>query len=381
MADLDGNFFDELRPWSRLKNRILGSYMSPYLAKVARRRERIILVDAFAGPGRYSDGTAGSPLIICQAAERYAKGKYDAYFFNNNEDHHDLLKSIINKQQLYFAHAKFGDGIEQLNQLIAGLRDETLFLYIDPYGLDCEFEVLRPLLEREKSFSTEIFINLHMPISHRLSSRHAVKGKADFGPRIQSYHEKLTRVYGGNYWRNDLLDDAKTKEREKELVDHYREKLSSSGYLTYTGACPIREKTDSATKYTMIFASPHPDALLLLNDEMCKAFNDHMHSHWVKDTLFADSSWIDWRNAEKLQGIVVEYVEKYPEHSRIDLWQRIVVEYFMLFTSSEYKKAVKAACDSGEITCVTPVVRGSERPTKRLNDNCVFKLPDQQSML
>ncbi|MCY3715811.1 MAG: hypothetical protein OXG92_05035, partial [Chloroflexi bacterium] len=80
MSSYREDFFDENRPWSKLKNRILDSYMTPYLAKVNRRIQRIMLVDAFAGPGKMADGSPGSPLIMAGAAERYVRDKYKAYF-------------------------------------------------------------------------------------------------------------------------------------------------------------------------------------------------------------------------------------------------------------------------------------------------------------
>ncbi len=382
MSDYHDDFFDEQKPWSRLKNRILGSYMPPYLAKVAKLGKRILIVDAFAGPGRFKDGTAGSPLIIAKAAERFAPGKYDAYFFNNRESHHKLLASILERQGISAAKPVFGDAIEQLTHLIERLRDETLFLYFDPYGLNCEFDLLRPLLERHKSFSTEILINLHMPISHRLGSRHRVQRDGIEDSQIKSYHEKLTRVYGGDFWRDILVEGqyANAKEREEVLIDNYRGLLASTGYLSFTGACPIREKTDSATKYFMVFASPHPDALLLLNDEMCKSFNAHMHNQEVKDTLFADSSWTEWRNPGRIRDIALQSVHDFPRETRLELWRRIVGAHFMRFTKSEFGKAIKHLCDTGKIECITPVIRGGTRPTKRLNDNCAF-MPSATSIM
>ena len=71
-------------------------------------------------------------------------------------------KAFWRSKEFLQAKPVFGDAIDQLKRLIANLRDETLFLYIDPYGLNCEFDVLRPLLERDKRFSiSEILINLH----------------------------------------------------------------------------------------------------------------------------------------------------------------------------------------------------------------------------
>ncbi len=378
MADYHESFFDESRPWSHLKNRILGSYMTPYLAKVSKRREKIILIDAFAGPGKMADDSPGSPLIICKAAEKHAQGKYKSFFFNIKLDHHKRLEATLEKGGYPSVRPIHGDAIAELTKLISSLRDETVFLYIDPYGLDCEFDVLIPLLNRNTEYSTEILINLHMPITHRLGSRKALGSEDSDETRIISYHEKLTRAYGGEYWKDVLLSTEfdNAKDREKRLIELYREKLASTGYLNFTGACPVREKDDSQTKYFMVFASPHPDALLLLNDNMCKSFNTFMHDQAVKNTFFADSSWSDWRDPKKLQDVVVEYVDRYKGCNRKEIWQRIVQDHFMLFTSSEYKKAMKANCDSERIVCVTPIEKGGTRRTQRLNDYCVFKVPE-----
>ena len=382
MSDYHDDFFDEQKPWSRLKNRILGSYLPPYLAKVARLRKRIILLDAFAGPGAFLDGTAGSPLIICDAAERYAKGEYVAYFINNNLLHHNTLKAILGEKGLESAIPSYGDAISTISQLISNLRDETLFLYIDPYGLDCEFDSLRPLLERDKKSSTEILINLHMPISHRLGSRNAVLGDDPVDSRVQSYHDKLTRVYGGDYWIQDLIlnDHANAKDRERALVAHYREKLASTGYLTFTGTCPIREKTESATKYFMVFASRHPDSMLLFNDEMCKCYNSYMHDQDSQDTLFSNLTWQDWRNPNELTELILSYIDDSEGVSRRDLWLRIVQRHFMHFTSSEYRKALENLRRDGRIDCFTSSNDGPLVRTRRLNDNTIIKVARQKTL-
>lgn len=321
--------------------------------------------------------------MIANAAEKYAAGKYDAYFFNIRKSHHVLLKERLKRQGISAAKPMLGDGIAELKGLIAGLCDETLFLYIDPFGLNCDFDVLRPLLERDNRHSTEILINLSMPISHRLSSRLAMQNLEAQDQPIDSFHQKLTRVYGGEYWRDSLLSDdySDAKERERVLIRQYCSELKRTEYLTYAGACPIREKSDSATKYFMVFASPHPDALLLLNDSMCKSFEEHMQSQWAKETMFADLPWTEWRDPLKLQELVVDYVDSNAGANRKEIWVKIVQDHFMLFTSSEYKKAVKANCDSNRLVCETPVAKGGVRPTRMLNDECVFGLPKQQTML
>src|SRR5262249_44447547 len=124
--------------------------------------------------------------------------------------------------------------------------------------------------------------------------------------------------------------------------------------------------------YYMIFASPHPDSMLLFNDGMCKAFNKYMLTEETKDTLFADVPWTEWRDTKELTDIVVEYTRKYPSKTRKELWTFIVQDYFMRFTEPEYRQSVTNAIDNGRIFCSTPI-KSKARPTKSLNDNCVLE--------
>ncbi len=372
MSSRTATFFrsQDEHPWSRIKNQVLGSYMTPYIAKVMSRvRQPLLLIDAFAGPGRDEDGNPGSPLIICQAAELKAKGNYRAIFFNNRREYHEQLEQVLTAAGWTpAAQAILGDSQDLLRMLVPLLTTQSVFLYVDPFGLDCEFDLLEPFLDRNKAYSTEILINLQAPILHRLAAREAYHFQTGDPNDIAQKHDKLTRTLGGDYWKDALLstENIDTKTREQLVVAGYRRRLSSTGYLTYTGACPIQEGRDSRTKYYMIFASRHPDAMVLFNDAMCKAFNQYMNENEVAGTLFADQPWTAWRDTATLVELVVEYVSRFPDKKRKHLWPLIINDYFMLFTESEYKRAVTQAAETGRIMSPT------ERPTKRLNDDCVL---------
>src|SRR5438874_3685965 len=64
-------FFEKKRPWSRYKDFILRYYLEPYIAKVATLGKPILVVDCFAGCGRFGDGEAGSPLIIAPIIKKW----------------------------------------------------------------------------------------------------------------------------------------------------------------------------------------------------------------------------------------------------------------------------------------------------------------------
>lgn len=374
---MESGFFKGKRPWSKIKDQILGQYMRPYLAKVATLGKPIILIDAFAGPGKFEDGAAGSPLIICQAAEQRVRDSYLAIFVNREKEHHDqlshVLSSFIEQQKVIPIH---GTADALLAKVRDVLGDHTVFLYLDPFGLKgCEFAVIEPFLRRDRAHSTEIVVNLSIPTMHRLAARRAVAaGRAD-DPQIRAFHKRLTKVLGGDYWKDILWDDSKEPEaKAEEVMAVYREKiLGLDEPRAFSGSCPVREKEGSGIKYYVTFYSRHRDAMLLMNNAMCVAYHQRMHEAWSDGTLFANTDWKDARDTRGLDSLVLGTVRETPRKSRLDVWVDIVQKAFMRFTDSEYKKAVARLVKEKKLAFDD--VRG----TGRLNDEARLYLPEGRS--
>lgn len=73
----DDEFFDTCEDWSRRKHLILEHYLPPATAKLRRVSpdRRVIILDGFAGRGRYEDGTPGSPVHMGQLADKVRSWK------------------------------------------------------------------------------------------------------------------------------------------------------------------------------------------------------------------------------------------------------------------------------------------------------------------
>ncbi|MCB7130319.1 MAG: three-Cys-motif partner protein TcmP, partial [Candidatus Brocadiales bacterium] len=200
---MTNSFFRGKRPWSNIKDQVLGSYMPPYLSKVAKLNKPILIVDAFAGPGKFEDSSPGSPLIICQAAEKHARDQYLAIFVNREKEDHEKLSSVlrafIDQEKVISIYGPAESLLAEVHQI---LTDQTVFLYIDPFGLKgCEFSLLEPFIMRDKVHSTEIVINLSVPTIHRLAACKAVAaGRKDL-KQIRGFNRRLTQVLGGDYWQ------------------------------------------------------------------------------------------------------------------------------------------------------------------------------------
>jgi three-Cys-motif partner protein len=364
IADRSAGFFKGKRPWSVIKDQILGSYITPYLSKVGKLNRRIVLIDAFAGPGKFDDDTPGSPLIICQAAEKHAAGNYLAIFVNcETADHQKLthvLSSFIERRSVIPILGTAADLLTRVREVLA---DQTVFLYLDPFGLKgCEFATIEPFLQRANEHSTEIVINLSVPIMHRLAARNAIAGGGPVPSKVQSFHKRLSAVLGGDYWQPIFWDSSKTpEEKTNEVMAKYRKRLTEFG-LPYSGSCPVREKMGGRVKYYITFCSRHPDAMLLMNDAMCTAYHQRMHEAQTIGTLFEGTSWKDRRGSAELQNLVVELVAAVPGRNRRELWIDVVQQRFMRFLASEYKGAVKA------LVATTKLRVEDARGTGRLND-------------
>ena len=54
----------DLEPHTAKKREILSRYFQAWLPILARWNSRVLYIDGFAGPGEYSKGEDGSPVII-----------------------------------------------------------------------------------------------------------------------------------------------------------------------------------------------------------------------------------------------------------------------------------------------------------------------------
>lgn len=364
MASNTDDFFEGKRPWSIIKDEVLASYMPIYLAKVKFLQRPILIVDGFAGPGIFDDGTEGSPIIICRSADAFLKGGYQAVFINKNKEHHQKLTHVLEKENWQgSARSILGDTTKILPMLPAIIRDFTVFLYLDPFGpTGSSFNLLEPFLTRGTAHSTEIVLMLHMPVLHRLAARNKFNEGGET-PQIHNSHMTLTRVFGGDYWKKIMFNpDLTTEEREKQLVSAYTAKLSQ--YLPYVGSCPVRTSERDRIKYFIVFASGHPDAMLKMNDIMAQAYFKRMHMSAFAGTLFEKTTWEEQRTTKGLREAIILQSVKYPGFTRKNLWVKVIQENFMRYLEKEYRAAVNLLINEGVLACPTP------RKTKRLNDDC-----------
>jgi hypothetical protein len=158
-------------------------------------------------------------------------------------------------------------------------------------------------------------------------------------------------------------------DKEEQIVNAYKQRLAR--FLRYVCSCPVREADETRVKYHIVFASRHVDGLLLMNDIMLDAYNEHTFDAAMQEMpLFADGQ-LDWKQSrhgerEALKRVICQTVEEHPGKTRSEVWKQVVLGHFMQFRASEFRQVVAELVGRGNLQCPTP------RRGNRLNDQCVL---------
>src|SRR5215472_12785596 len=136
-----------LEPHSKGKHEILRRYTEAWLPIMSRRNPRVVIVDAFAGPGRYLDGELGSPLILLDAylnhSHRPNMGAEVVYLFiEARHDRMEYLRSEVASRSLpdnvrvHCVEGRYEDIFRrQLSSVQqAGRQLAPTFAFVDPFG-------------------------------------------------------------------------------------------------------------------------------------------------------------------------------------------------------------------------------------------------------
>ena len=151
---------------------VLQHYMGAWLPILTSWNGRVLFIDAFAGPGEYSDGESGSPVIALRAlinhrARSQIWSQVNYLFIEKDEDRSNHLEDVLRdlKGRLpprcnyevinsTFDETLTGvlDNIDQQNARLA-----PAFVLVDPFGVsETPMRVIGRILENSRS---EIYVS------------------------------------------------------------------------------------------------------------------------------------------------------------------------------------------------------------------------------
>jgi len=372
------NFFKEKKPWSIFKDNILDYYLTPYFYKILATRKPIVVIDCFAGKGRFEDGNAGSPLIIAEhIKEMLSKGRSATGVFIEKKYADDLTKNMAGYKRCYIVDGMFEKEVENILKLPNNLN---VFLYVDPYGVkNLEFTNFERLKARGFN-SLELLMNFNSFGFLREGCR-LLKcgGLFEEGSIDQDYEvealdeiEAWNGVAGGDYWQSIIkgkisgsLDIYKAEEL---FLAEYTKRLRQ--VFKYVINIPIKIKTKNLPKYRLVFATNHKDGLMLMVDNMNRAWKNILEnekeilererSHQTSFEFNLDSG----QGSNDIGAYIMEVLCESKRMKLEDLLVEVIQNNGIDYSSRDIKEAVKTLELKGNISIerIPPFTKKTKKP-------------------
>ena len=351
------NFFKSKKGWSRQKDGIFDCYLLPYIAKILTTHRPLVIIDCFAGKGRFDDGNTGSPIIIADhissVLESDKENKNIRGLFIESKYGRDLETNLRNYKNCEVWQGTFEENVNRILELDSRCN---LFLYIDPYGIKCldfqQFELIK-----NKNFSSlEMLLNFNSFGFLREGCRLLNLNYENLFKDDQSEDEyeldesntteRMNNIAHGEYWQS-IIDDYKNDKidmfkAEELFLNEYMKQIKN--LFTYNVNIPIRLKIGNIPKYRLIFGTNHQEGFIIMADTM-------------------NGSWKKLKNVQRgCQKVLFEYEFPDPsiqpgfdlkegilnvlrKHNKSLLLQELLVELFenygIAFSEKEYNGKIK----------------------------------------
>lgn len=261
---ISGTVWD-LEPHTAKKHEILRRYFQAWLPILAQSNERLLYVDAFAGPGKYSKGEDGSPLVVLKAARDHVvkfRSELLCLFVESENDRYEHLVKVLNEiKPTLPANIKFrplqGRFNEHLSEILTELDEQKrhkapTLAFVDPFGFSqIPFKDIARLMRYPKC---EVFVNFMYDEINRFLS-------------FPNFAQHFDSLFGLPEWRK-VLNVEQPIDRFVALYNLYREQLKK--VARYIRAFLMLNKFNTPD-YLLFFATDHLAGLEAMKQAMWKA--------------------------------------------------------------------------------------------------------------
>jgi three-Cys-motif partner protein len=335
----------------------------------------VVVVDCFSGPGRFKDGTEGSPLIIAKAVSQITgKGKaVSAIFIEEKRKYFQQLQESVKDYRDFCrtVHGSFEDSSKEVAELA---RKSTVFAYIDPYGIKpLRFDILAAIYSNlARGSSVEVLLNFRASslVRNGLAALKCGKpGETECDISFAQEEEvdrtmspaDLDVIAGGNYWREIVTRDIPFAEKEEQCVSEYVQLMKR--YFDEVCTYGIKEKYEHAVpKYRLLFGSRHEDAFILMNESICKARDTFLGKQRVDGYLFDMRADNETHDPNRLRNAILGSLTASMKRKKLIV--RAMRGIFAEYKESEYKRMIGMLLKEGRLS----VKSGKTR----INDNDVL---------
>lgn len=261
----------ELDDHSAAKHKILETYLKAWFPIICRWNNRVNYIDGFAGPGKYSKGELGSPIIALNVAKNHSvklTSQLNFIFIEADKKRAEHLESEINSLTIpenFKTHVVNGEFHIQTIQLLDYLNKDNntlapTFAFIDPFGFSgIPFNIIERLLAIPK---VEVFLTFMVGSINRFIED-------------DKTGQHIKELFGSDDVENIIKN---SEEREKDLRAFYQKKLEkNANFVRYFKMCDNNDRTI----YYLFFATNNElgnvrmkEAMWKVDDEGFYRFSD-----------------------------------------------------------------------------------------------------------
>ena len=256
----------DLEPHTKAKHEILKRYMQAWMPIMGMSKfPQIVYIDGFAGPGRYSQGEEGSPIIALNAAleqQTRIAARVSFLFVEKDGERASTLQAILDEIAIpsnftvrVYATDTFENAIGGLlsRLWVEGRKLPPTFAFIDPFGWSgVPFSTVNRIL----SFSScEVLVTFMYEEINRF-----------IGHPDQESNFNL--FFGTDKWK-DIISISDSRERNRQLHGLYLDQLRHAANARYVRSFEMRNDND-VTDYYLFYATNSLMGLKKMKEAMWK---------------------------------------------------------------------------------------------------------------
>ena len=260
--------------------------MPPFLAMTGSTSDkgRVVVMDGFAGRGRYPDGSPGSAELIMRAVQRLRGSRTVAAFFAETDpDTYRQLDAVVSEYAATGLPVKAlpGSAEEHLDAVIAAARGVPLFLFLDPCGALLPFSRLAQVIGAERRAvppPTEVLLNFSADLTRRTAGQLAAGQAGEPGVT------RMDMTCGGPWWRETAMDAYRSSPKgnfepaAEAVVSGYAARLARAGRMLQV-TVPVRRRLRHQPVYHLVFLTRSQYGIWVFADALGKARQD-----WLRAT-------------------------------------------------------------------------------------------------
>lgn len=283
------NFFESPQAAAIYKHKLIKSYIPAWAGKVGSTSQdkRVVVYDAYSGPGRYEDNAPGSPeLLVDTGVAMAALRSVHTIFSEKDKEYCGRLSAMLAEKQVEPStyEVRVGPVEHHMDAVIADTGDVPLFVFLDPYGLtiplDRVVQVLksrdRPGLARFQQPKTELLMNFSYEAVRRISG--ALRSEKEYKAK-EGQVESVNTALGGDWWQ-DLASNEAEGWVEEVLVGYAKRVTRAVGDCAFITA-DVADSLEAHPVYELILFTRHMDGLWKMVEAM--SFARKEWRQWLAD--------------------------------------------------------------------------------------------------